>query len=182
MDEIKYLFSQSKEIHEHHYYLVGEIGAPDFYTDLLHVLNTAEENDLITIHINSVGGNAFTAIQIMSAISTCKGVVHTTIEGEAASAASIIFLTGHYMSVAPFSLMMCHNWAGLMCGKGHEMIAHLDFNKRNFKALLHKVYSKFLTDEEIAKIEDGADLYFDADEIMQRLKQMEVKDETEAGV
>ena len=182
MDEIKYLFSQSKEIHEHHYYLVGEIGAPDFYTDLLHVLNTAEENDLITIHINSVGGNAFTAIQIMSAISTCKGVVHTTIEGEAASAASIIFLTGHYMSVAPFSLMMCHNWAGLMCGKGHEMIAHLDFNKRNFKALLYKVYSKFLTDEEIAKIEDGADLYFDADEIMQRLKQMEVKDETEAGV
>lgn len=182
MDEIKYLFSQSKEIHEHHYYLVGEIGAPDFYTDLLHVLNTAEENDLITIHINSVVGNAFTAIQIMSAISTCKGVVHTTIEGEAASAASIIFLTGHYMSVAPFSLMMCHNWAGLMCGKGHEMIAHLDFNKRNFKALLYKVYSKFLTDEEIAKIEDGADLYFDADEIMQRLKQMEVKDETEAGV
>ena len=182
MDEIKYLFSQSKEIHEHHYYLVGEIGAPDFYTDLLHVLNTAEENDLITIHINSVGGNAFTAIQIMSAISTCKGVVHTTIEGEAASAASIIFLTGHYMSVAPFSLMMCHNWAGLMCGKGHEMIAHLDFNKRNFKSLLYKVYSKFLTDEEIAKIEDGADLYFDADEIMQRLKQMEVKDETEAGV
>lgn len=182
MDEIKYLFSQAKEIHEHHYYLVGEIGAPDFYTDLLHVLNTAEENDLITIHINSVGGNAFTAIQIMSAISTCKGVVHTTIEGEAASAASIIFLTGHYMSVAPFSLMMCHNWAGLMCGKGHEMIAHLDFNKRNFKALLYKVYSKFLTDEEIAKIEDGADLYFDADEIMQRLKQMEVKDETEAGV
>lgn len=182
MDEIKYLFSQSKEIHEHQYYLVGEIGAPDFYTDLLHVLNTAEENDLITIHINSVGGDAFTAIQIMSAISTCKGVVHTTIEGEAASAASIIFLTGHYMSVAPFSLMMCHNWAGLMCGKGHEMIAHLDFNKRNFKALLYKVYSKFLTDEEIAKIEDGADLYFDADEIMQRLKQMEVKDETEAGV
>ena len=182
MNEIKYLFSQSKEIHEHHYYLVGEIGPSDFYTDLLHVLNTAEENDLITIHINSVGGDAFTAIQIMSAISTCKGIVHTTIEGEASSAASIIFLTGHYMSVAPFSLMMCHNWAGLMCGKGHEMIAHLDFNKRNFKALLYKVYSKFLTDEEIAKIEDGADLYFDADEIMQRLKQMEVKDETEAGV
>lgn len=182
MNEIKYLFSQSKEIHEHHYYLVGEIGAPDFYTDLLHVLNTAEENDLITIHINSVGGDAFTAIQIMSAISTCKGVVHTTIEGEASSAASIIFLTGHYMSVAPFSLMMCHNWAGFMSGKCHEMIAHLEFNKRNFKALLYKVYSKFLTDEEIAKIEDGADLYFDTDEIMQRLKQMEVKDETEAGV
>ena len=70
----------------HKFYLSGEIKAPSEYISWFEVIRNSSENDVISIHINSYGGDLFTAIQFMrvkrlepgllSRISNClKGLV-----------------------------------------------------------------------------------------------------------
>lgn len=165
-----YLRRRTREVADIHYYLVGEIYDPEQHIDLLTELETASEGDTITVHINSPGGCVHTAIQIMDAIDRSNAHVVTTIEGEASSAASMIFLKGHAMSVAPHSCMMVHTWSSWANGKSQEIVSNVMFNKSRFEALFDDVYGKFLSKKEIADLSMGIDIYLTADQVMERLK------------
>ena len=47
------------------FYLSGEIKEARDYQDWTQIMRTATENDAIVIHINSPGGEMFSAIQLM---------------------------------------------------------------------------------------------------------------------
>ncbi len=49
-------------------YLTGSIGDAKDYQDWNQMMRAASENDVVYIHINSNGGEIFTAIQMMRAI------------------------------------------------------------------------------------------------------------------
>ena len=167
----------SRTITETHYYLVDEIRSALDYIELLNVLTTASQDDSIIIHINSNVGCLNTAIQIMSAIKGCEGHVTTIIEGVAASAASMIFLAGHSMSVAPHSCMMIHTWSSGSYGKSQELVSAIMFNNDRFEKLFDDVYYKFLTKDELGSIAKGMDLYLDTDQIISRIKEKHSTDE-----
>lgn len=169
-EQSPYIKRRTREVADIHYYLVGEIYDAEQHIDLLTELETASEDDTITIHINSPGGCANTAIQIMDAIGRSDAHVVTTIEGAAASAASMIFLKGHAMSVAPHSCMMVHTWSSWANGKSQEIVSNVMFNKARFEALFADVYDGFLTKKEISELAMGIDIYLTADQIMERLK------------
>lgn len=169
--------SRLRTVNETHYYLVGEIRSAIDHIELLDALNMASPDDEVIIHINSNGGCANTAIQIMSAINRCEGHVTTIIEGEAASAASMIFLTGHSMSVTPHSCMMIHTWSSGSFGKSQELVSDIMFNKERFEKLFDDVYDGFLTKAEQNSIAKGMDLYLDSEQILKRLKDKHPQDE-----
>lgn len=153
-----------------HYYLVGEIRGAYDHIELLDALNTASSNDKIYIHINSPGGCVNTAIQIMASIQRCEGHVATIIEGEAASAASMIFLAGHSMSIAPHSCMMIHTWSSGSFGKSQELVSDIMFSKDRFERMFVDVYQEFLSEDELSNIAKGMDMYLDEQQIIARLK------------
>ena len=49
----------------HTLYLCGELNAPNEYVEWFEIIRNANETDIIKIHINSPGGNLFTAVQLM---------------------------------------------------------------------------------------------------------------------
>lgn len=83
----------------------------------------------ITIWLNSPGGDCVAASQIYAMLMDYKGNVTIKIDGIAASAASVIAMTGTEVLMAPTAMMMVHNPLTVAIGDSEEMkkaIAMLD--------------------------------------------------------
>lgn len=155
---------------EHRIYLLDEISEPYLYTDFFDLLRESEpEQTQIKIIINSPGGYLNTAIQMCAAIKNCPCPVSALIEGEAHSAASVIFLACDILEVATGSEMLCHYYSGFDYGKGHELKSASDFRDHHLKSFFKESYAGFLTDEELERMFKGEDFWFDHKEIVKRM-------------
>jgi len=69
-------------------------------------------------------------------------------------------------------MFMIHNYSGGTYGKGHEQVAQVEAQKKEFGKLAHSIYVPFLTEGELARVIDGADLWMGSDEVRTRLRKM----------
>ncbi len=162
-------FFAAPRAQEIHFYLSGEIGDPEEYTDWFHIIRTAGEEDLITIHINSGGGDLSTAIQFMRALKESSAIIVTSAEGYCMSAATLIFLCGDNVEISEHSMFMFHNYSGGIMGKGGEMYDSIAHEKRWSESLWRAEYKDFLTEPEIESMLAGKDIWMDGDEVLRRL-------------
>ena len=153
----------------HHFYILGVIEGPEKYLDLVHTLKTVEEHDTVFIYINSVGGSLYTTIQIINAMQNCAGTVITCLEGEACSAATVIFLAGHKHIINPFGAFMVHKYSHGVEGKGSDVAAQVKFTERYFDDVAYSVYGDLMTKAEISSMLRGEDFWFSSKEVQERL-------------
>jgi ATP-dependent protease ClpP protease subunit len=171
-----YSFYQQKLIaRQLHYYLSGPIEDPSKYTEMIHQIRTAGQNDVINIHLNTPGGLVSTGVQLISAMRASQGHIVTHLEGEACSMGALLFLTADEMVVYDDSILMFHNYSGGAHGKGHEILSMVDATNRWYTKLTRTVCTPFLADDELDRIFDGADLWMLSDEVEDRLKKMAKK-------
>lgn len=153
----------------HTFYLSGNIESPDEYISWFEIMRNAGENDAIQIHINSYGGDLFTAIQFLRAIADTNAHVICSVEGACMSAATMIFLAADSYEVSEHSIFMFHNYSGGTFGKGGEMIDQIQHERKWSQHLMKRIYSEFLTEAEIASILDNKDMWMDGEEVLKRL-------------
>jgi len=154
----------------HDYYISDSIGAPSEYTDWFQEIRNCRSTDLIRIHINSPGGDLFTAIQFLRVLSETRAHIITSVEGACMSAATLIFLTADEFHIANHSMFMFHNYSGGSYGKGGEMYDQISHQKKWSEKLLTEVYANFLTKTEINSLIDNKDIWMDGEEVFARLK------------
>lgn len=162
-------YRQVVQVTLHHFYILGVIEGPEKYLDLVQTLKTVEEHDTVFIYINSVGGSLHTTVQIINAIQSCNGTVVTCLEGEACSAATVIFLAGHKHIINPFGTFMVHKYSHGVEGKGSDVAAQVKFAERFFEHFSHAIYGDLMTADEIGQMLDGKDFWFTSDEVLERL-------------
>lgn len=75
----------------------------------------------IEVSINSIGGYVYQGSEIYTSLKSYAGKVETKIVGLAASAASVIALGGHKVSMAPTGELMIHNASTMAWGDYHDM-------------------------------------------------------------
>ena len=75
----------------------------------------------ITVWLNSPGGDCVAASQIYSMLADYPGTVTVKIDGLAASAASVIAMSGDSVLMSPTALMMVHNPLTVAVGDSGEM-------------------------------------------------------------
>lgn len=131
----------------------------------------------ITVWINSPGGDCVAAAQIYNMLMDYRGSVTVKIDGIAASAASVIAMSGTKVLVSPVSMLMIHNPATIASGDAAEMqkaIAMLDevkesiINAYEIKTGMSRAKLSRLMDAETwMDAHTAVDLGF-ADEIMAR--------------
>jgi len=168
-----YNFYEQKATSRHlHYYISSRLEEPAKYAEMIHQIRSASANDIIHLHLNTPGGLVSTGVQIISAIRASQGHVVTHLEGEACSMGAILFLSGDEMVVYDDSLLMFHNYSGGAFGKGHEITAVVDAINRWYTKLTKTICVPFLTEGELKKIYDGADIWMLSDEVEERLKKM----------
>lgn len=155
------------------FYLSGEIGAPIQYTDLLYTLRTANEMDIIYLHLNTPGGNFDTGLQIINNICASPARVTTVLEARAYSMGALIFLSGDELIVHDTCQLMFHNYSSALIGKGNEQQAQVLAISKWFEKVMRHVCKPFLIDEEVERILRGEDIWMDSDDIRRRLANLQ---------
>ena len=155
----------------HKFYLLGEIKSSSEYMQWFEIIRTASEHDVIMFHINSHGGDLFTAIQFMRVMSETKATIVASVEGACMSAATIIFLCAKHWEISKHSMFMFHNYSSGSFGKGGEMYDNITHERTWSQKLWKDIYTGFLTTDEINAILQNKDIWMSSEEVTKRLKQ-----------
>ena len=166
----KKVYTAPVRVNVNHVYICDEITDAPEYLQICKALNTATENDQFVFHINSPGGDLWTAIQIIHAIATSPAVCTASIEGICASAATMICIACEGWEASQLSCFMVHAPTMGMYGKFNEIMTQTSFDKTYHENLFRKVYKDFLTEDEIQQCLSGKDYWFTADETIERLQ------------
>lgn len=107
----------------------------------------------IRLYINSEGGELSSALSIVDLIERSDVPIHTIIEGEAASAATLISVVGHKRFITKNSHMLIHQVRGGMWGKMQEFEEEIQ-NMKMYSDKLIQIYKKttHLSEEKLTKI------------------------------
>ena len=147
-----------------------DIGSPAAYRDLNFLLNTASEDDHFNLYINSPGGQLNTALMIIESLKVTEASTTAIIQGECHSAASMITMYCQEVHVLDSAHMLLHTATYGTVGNTSNVKAHTEFTTRQVEKLITDTYSGFLSPEEIEKVKLGVELWFDAEEIRERLE------------
>lgn len=150
-------------------FLDSDIVEPSEYRELLSILFGGTEDDTVTIFINSNGGHLDTALAIVEGLKSTSAHVTAVIIGACHSAASIISMYCHEVAVLDNAYSMVHTASYGTAGNTGNVKAHTEFTTRQVEKLLNETYEGFLTKEELTKVKQGVELWFDADEIRERM-------------
>lgn len=166
----KMYFQRTYPVRQHSFYLYSGIGEPSEYTEMIHTIRTAEPHDQIYIYLNSEGGHLDTGISLISAINETQATVTMVLDSTACSMAAILFLAGHQYIVHDFSMLMFHTFSGGVIGKSSDIDKQLQAYRRQFSLLMKKVCGKFLTADELRRLDNGEELWFSSEAIAKRLR------------
>lgn len=110
-------------------------------------------NTPITLHINSDGGEVMAAMSIVDTIRSSKVPIVSIIEGNAASAATLISMVCHQRKIHKHALMLIHQISGGFWGKMNEFEDEMHNMKLTMKIVkkLYKEYTK-IEDEKLNTI------------------------------
>jgi ATP-dependent protease ClpP protease subunit len=156
--------------YEFTYYLSDCVLDSHEYHDLLQLLDSATEDDVIRIMINNFGGEAGTCVQIVNSIRECKALTVGVLSGNAFSAAGIIFMACDQHEVGMHTMMMIHQGIGGTEGKYSDMSSQVVAGMKRTESLYRDVFDHFLTDLEIVDVLGGKDLWLDHESIVERLE------------
>jgi len=103
----------------------------------------------ITVEINSGGGSVFAGSEIYTSLKDYKGKVTVKIVGLAASAASVIAMSGDVIIMSPTAQLMIHNASTRMQGDYRDMEHTAEFLKGVNESIsnAYKIKSGLTTDE-----------------------------------
>ena len=138
-------------------YLDGEISDPDRYREAYHALSNASQQDIIFLHINTVGGRLDAGIQIINHIRRCDAKVVGVLHMECASMGSAIFLACDDWEINTFSTMMIHSCSYGAVGKQSDILSRVEFSTKFNEKYIRETYAGFLSEEEIRHVLRGDD-------------------------
>lgn len=166
----EYINTVERTYHHHDVFLDDDIGEPAQYREFLALLFNAGEEDTINIIINSNGGHLDTALAIVEGLKTTNAQVTAIIIGACHSAASIISMYCHQVAVLDSAYSMVHTASFGAHGNTGNVKAHTEFTVKQVEKLLNDTYEGFLTKEELVRVKSGVELWFDAEQIRQRME------------
>ncbi len=145
---------------EYNIYLSDEVEhGSDKYIEILKLLDDAEENDKVTIHLANFGGSVHTGFRVAHSIKNCSAPVTMLISAPCYSMGAILAVCGASISIMPGAFLMFHNYHTHTGGKGGELKMQLDEFNKHFEHALKYFCSPFLSTKEIKQLIKDEDLY-----------------------
>ena len=143
-------------------YIAQESWFMDDVTPQIFKSELSSYNGDVTVWINSPGGDCFAASEIYTALKEHKGSINVKIDGIAASAASVIAMSGDMVEMSPTAMMMIHNPALNLFGEVSELERGIEFLNEVKESIINAYQMKTgLSRAKISKIMD-AETWFNA--------------------
>lgn len=167
----------------HTVFLDNSIDEPSKYRELISILFGASEGDKINIFINSPGGRLDSAGAIIEGLKMTQASVVGHVIGQCHSAASMIMLNCENVVVYDAAECMVHTASFGSGGSTGNVKSHVDFTHSQVEALLDQTYKHFLDEVELEDLKKGCDLYFNAEQLRERIKRRHtaLEDENTVG-
>lgn len=152
-------------------YLFDGISHPSMYAELHNKLVTLTPDKQVRFYINNGGGFESGASAITQAMNLCQAPITACLSGVVASAATIVTMEADDIVVAPDTMFMIHESSfENVGGKFSDMKSFQDFYNDHTRRLTSRSYAGFLNESEIERIHNGKELWFGAEEVMERWK------------
>jgi len=135
------------------------IAAKDFVQTV-----AALDAEMITVRLNSYGGSVSDGIAIYNALKRHPATITVSVDGIAASIASLIAMAGDRIEIAENAMLMIHAPWGSMAGNAVELREYADMLDKWSQAMAASYASKTgrSLDEVMAWLTDGKDHWFSA--------------------
>lgn len=156
-------------------YFTDDVQDPALYSETLHKLINATEDDNFVFIINNGGGDISTAVMLVDAVRRTPATVRSFVTGFAASAATVLALCAEDLEIADHTPFMIHNYSAGLGGKGHELKARQEFMDKALNEAFRDFYDGFLTDDEMVKVIDGIDMWMGPEEVRERWENVKAK-------
>lgn len=164
------MYNKPKILDEVDAYIDQRVHAPFYYRNMIQYMRTMEPEDTIRIWLNTEGGYLSSALQIIDAMQAAKGKVIVVMSGDVKSAGSMIALGAPNVIVGEQARMMIHCATYGVGGKSPDIVDRVAFETRELHTIMNKIYEGFLTESELKRIMEGKEMWFNADEIIERLE------------
>lgn len=145
------------------------ITEPDDFDDEFQLLASAGHEDTITLQVITPGGLVDTAHLLCRAIRQTPATVIGYVGPTCASAGTAIILACDAWEVDEMSSFMIHTGSYGAYGKSGEVKAQVEHNHLLIERYIRNTYEGFLTEEEIERMLEGKDFYFEGQELVDRL-------------
>ena len=147
------------------------IGGVSEHLDQIEAINSATENDIVEVYcIGCPGGSADTIIAILNALSNTPAHTVTILEGHNASAASMPMMVTDEVHIGRYSSVMFHNVAGGVGGNMTNTAEAAKFYEQHYNKFFADLYNNFFNEKELLLIQNGREIYLDAEAIQERLE------------
>lgn len=157
---------------------------PAVFRSVIQAIDDARAQDAIVMKINSNGGDTQSAQAIYVALLKTPARTKAVVIN-AYSAGSIVAMACDEIEPTPFCTMMVHN-ASLCSGNGQrlrDLASKAAFLNDYFGEWFHELYAGFLTEEELADVAKGQELWLKEPQIRERLKTWEpIRQRVRGGV
>lgn len=165
------LFNNTNENIASHYrlFLDDLIHEGSSIHEILNTLHNAGDEDTLEVRINSRGGYikyGHPFINIMRG--KFKGRCITVIECDALSMGGMIFMAADTRIIYEHSSLMVHDLSSGTLGKASDSKKQLEAETYAFTVMLNSLYREVLTKQEIEKVLNGVDFWFNAKEMCAR--------------
>lgn len=151
--------------------LARDITQPDDFADEFQVFAGAGPNDKIKLQIISYGGSVDTCHMIRKAMDECEARITGWIGPTCASSAGAIALACDDWEVDDMSSLMVHTGSySTLWGKSPDVVAHASHSDKMITRFIRATYTGFLTEEEIVRVLDGKEYWFEGEELIMRLQ------------
>lgn len=107
-----------------------------------HVMLIDDYTPTIHLRINSYGGDMFAGLSTVDTIRSLKSRVYTYVEGAAASAATLISVSGSKRFIGKNSLMLIHQLSSISAGT-FEQLEDCHENNRRLMGLIKGIYKQY---------------------------------------
>lgn len=166
----QYINSTAHTSMHHDVFIDDEVSDPPEYRELISTLFNANDGDTVAIYINSPGGNLDSALAIIEGLKNTRAHVTGIIIGACHSAASLISMYCHEVAVMDNAYSLVHTASFGSSGNTNNVKSHTEFTVTMVEKLLNSTYEGFLSKEELHRVKQGVELWFDAEDIRKRFE------------
>lgn len=138
------------------------------FEQIVDVLDNAQQGDIVHIRLSTIGGALHSIIPLINSMKNTEAFIHTHVESDTASCGTMIMALSHSLYVNEYATIMYHNVSYGVGGHGGNVEAQVRHISTGCKKLIRDLYEGLLTDSEVARLEDGLEIYLTAEEAMER--------------
>jgi ATP-dependent protease ClpP protease subunit len=154
---------------EYHVRIARPITEVDDFDDEFQMLAGASDRDLVKFDIVTPGGSMDTAHMLCRAIIQTPAHTVAYIGPTCASAGTAIALACDEWEIDEMSSFMIHTGSYGFVGMAPHVKANVEHIDKMMERFVRSTYAGFLSEEEIERVLDGREMYFEGEELAKRL-------------